>query len=171
MAVFDFSPFAEERVGFVEKKDRAAFFSRIEQAPQVFLRLADVLVHDRAEIDAEKVEAQLPRQDFGCHGFPCAAAAGKQGADPQAALTFFRESPIVIDLVPLPDVSGDLAQQLKLRFGQHQFIPSRRGFDSLGQVVHSGARLNPASVPNFAAQLSFVARTRTQDGASGLNVS
>ena len=71
----------------------------------------------------------------------------------------------------MPDLSGNLAQQLTLRFGQHQFVPGRRRLDSLGQVVEPGAGLNPASVPKFAAELLFIARARTQDRASSLNVS
>lgn len=56
MAVLDFAALAEECVGLIEKQDGSPFLGRIEYAPQIFRRLADVFTNDLAEIDAVEVQ-------------------------------------------------------------------------------------------------------------------
>ena len=62
VAVLDLGPLAEERVRLVEEQDRAARLGRVEDPPQVLLRLADVLADDLAEVDAVEVEVELARR-------------------------------------------------------------------------------------------------------------
>src|SRR5260221_704749 len=47
VAILDLAAFAEKRVSLVEQEDGPTLFSRIEDAAQVLLGLADVLAHDR----------------------------------------------------------------------------------------------------------------------------
>jgi hypothetical protein len=53
---------------------------RIEDAPQVPFRFANVLAHDSREVDPVKVKAQLIRQNFRGHRFASAAGSGEQRA-------------------------------------------------------------------------------------------
>ena len=41
----------------------------------------------------------------------------------------------VVDLGALPDVDGDLAQQRRSGFRQHQVVPGRGGLDALRQLL------------------------------------
>ena len=117
VAVFHLAPFAEERVGFVEKQDRATFLGGIEQTAQIFLRLADVLAHDRAEIDPIKIEPQFVRQNFRREGFTRAARPGKECAQTEPAIGLLGETPVVVDPRPLPQMLGDRLQGVQLGRG------------------------------------------------------
>jgi hypothetical protein len=70
------------------KKDHAAGLSRIEQAAQVLLGLADILADHRGEIDAVEIEPKMIGDDFGGHRLAGAAVAGEQHADAEARLIF-----------------------------------------------------------------------------------
>ena len=59
VAVPHFAAFAEERVGFVEKQDRAAVLRRVEHPAQVLFGFADVLAHHRGQIDPIEIEMEL----------------------------------------------------------------------------------------------------------------
>src|SRR6185503_1159498 len=56
VTVFHFAAFAEERVRFVEEKNRTTIFRRIKHAPQVFLSLADVLTDNTRKVYAIEIE-------------------------------------------------------------------------------------------------------------------
>ena len=77
MAILNLAAFAEKRVSFVEQQDGPTFFSRVEDAPQVLLGLADVLAHDRRQVDAIEVEPQLVRQHLRRQCLTSAACARK----------------------------------------------------------------------------------------------
>ena len=81
MAVFDFTAFAKQSVGFVEEENRAAVLRRVEHAPQILLGLSDVFAYHRRQIDAIQVQAQIVGDHFGGHGFSRSAVARKQSAD------------------------------------------------------------------------------------------
>ena len=58
MAVFDLAALAEECIGLGEEKDGPPCRGGTEDSPQVFLRLADVLADDLAQIDAIEIEVE-----------------------------------------------------------------------------------------------------------------
>ena len=49
VAVFDFAALAEQRVGFVEEQDRAAFFGGVEHPAQILFGFADVFADHLAQ--------------------------------------------------------------------------------------------------------------------------
>jgi hypothetical protein len=59
------SALAKERIGFVQKEDCTTSFHRGEDAPQIFLRLANVFRDDDAQIDAGQVLSQIAGQSLG----------------------------------------------------------------------------------------------------------
>ena len=126
VAVLDLAALAEQRVGLVEEQDRAALLRRVEDPPQVLLRLADVLADDRAQVDPVEVEPQLVREHLGGHRLAGAARAGEERADAEAARALRGESPVLVDRRALADVGGDLAQGLELRLREHEVVPARR---------------------------------------------
>ena len=65
VAIIDLGAFAKKRVRFVEKKDCATRFCRIEDSTYILLRLADVFAHHVAQIDAVEVHPQPARQSLG----------------------------------------------------------------------------------------------------------
>ncbi len=156
VAVFDLAALAEQRVGFVEEQDRAAFFGGVEDPAQIFLGLADVLVHHLAEIDAIEIEIELTRQHFTGHGFAGAAGAGKQRADAQTARPRRAEAPDVVHLGPLAHLHGDLSQGLFLRVRQHEIVPPGEGNDALGKIVETRPGMSPADFPKRAAEIAAV---------------
>src|SRR5258706_11451115 len=93
MAVPNFAALAEERVGFIKQEDRTALFCRIEDTPQVFLRLADVLADNLTEVNTVQVEVQFVSEYFCRHCLTGAACTGEERADTQAASAPGGESP------------------------------------------------------------------------------
>ncbi len=51
VAIMHIGAFAKERIRFVEKEDRTTAIRRIEDAPQILLRLANIFRDDGAQID------------------------------------------------------------------------------------------------------------------------
>ena len=70
MSISDVRALPEDGIGLIEKQDGAATFGGIEDTAEVLVGFADVLADHGAEIDPVKVQAQLPGQDLGGHGFP-----------------------------------------------------------------------------------------------------
>ena len=147
VAVFHLAPFAEERVGFVEKQDRATFLGGVEHAAQIFLRLADVLAHNRAEIDPEKIEPQFVRQNFRREGFTRAARPGEECAQTEPAIGLLGETPVVVDPRPLPQMLGDRLQGVQLGRGQDDVGPAGVGSDALREILQARPRLQATGIP------------------------
>jgi hypothetical protein len=61
VAVAHLAALAEERIGFVEEQQDAAFFRGVEDLLQVLLGLADVLAHHRRQVDPIEIEPQARR--------------------------------------------------------------------------------------------------------------
>src|SRR2546425_956813 len=73
---------AEERVGLVEEEDRVRALGGVEDPVEVLLRLADVLAHDRREVDPEELESELLRQHLASHRLACSGLAGEEHLQP-----------------------------------------------------------------------------------------
>jgi len=52
VAILHLGAFAKEGIRFIEKEDCTTAIRRIEDAPQILLRLANIFRHDGAQIDA-----------------------------------------------------------------------------------------------------------------------
>ncbi|MFO0889868.1 MAG: hypothetical protein U0790_12095 [Isosphaeraceae bacterium] len=63
----------------------------------------------------------------------------------------------MVDPRALPDMDGDLPEQVDLRRGEHQVVPGCGGLDPLGQPVHPGPGEVPAGVPEPVFQDRAVA--------------
>ena len=68
--------------GFVEQENRLGPAALLEDPRQVFLRLADVLVHDAREVDLEDLHPQVASQYARRHGLPGARRPVEQRRDP-----------------------------------------------------------------------------------------
>src|SRR5207253_5317502 len=137
-------------------------------ASEVLLRLADVLAHDLAQVDAVEVEPELVREHLALHRLPRTARALEERADPEPATRLRREAPRVVDLRAPADVRGDLAQDLALRLRQDEVVPPRGRLDPLREVVETWARLGPACVPERAREVVVLGR-RERARAGGLD--
>ena len=78
VAVTHLAALAEQRVGLVEEQHGAALFRRVEDAAQVLLGFADVLVDHGAEVDAVQVQLEGAGDHFGGERLAGAADAGEQ---------------------------------------------------------------------------------------------
>src|SRR5258706_6237675 len=147
MAVPNFAALAEERVGFIKQEDCTTLFCRVEDAPQVFLRLADILADDLAEVDTVQVEVQFSSEHFCRHCLTCSARTGEECADTQSASAAGGESPGFVYGSTLPDVDGDIAQHLTLCFRNYQVTPGGGWFDALGKVIQAHPHQHTAGIP------------------------
>src|SRR5271165_777699 len=159
MRILHLAALAKQGIGFVEEQDRATALGSVEDAAQVLLGLADVLAHYRAQVDAVKIEPQGGRQHLRRHGLAGAALTGEERTDSQTANHLLRQSPGAIDLVTIAYVRRNLAQDSLLRFVQDQVVPVGAWFESLGQIVETGARVNAATVPQSLGELGWRCRS------------
>ena len=144
VAVPDLAALAEQRVGLVEEQDRAAVLGGVEEPGEVLLRFADVLAHDRGEIDAVELEMQLVREHLGRHRLAGAALAGEERRDAQSARALPGKPPPLEDGEPMAQMHRHLPQSERLRLGQHQVVPARGRVDALRERVET-APLEPAA--------------------------
>ena len=85
------------------------------------------------------------------------------------------EAPDAVDLGPLADVRGDLAQEVEQRLGQHQVVPGGGRLDPLGQAVHPRLGPGAAGVPEPGPQRvggrrGILGKDRGADAVDGLGV-
>jgi hypothetical protein len=90
MCILDLAALAEQRIRFAEEQYGAGRLRLVEQAGEVLLGLADVLVDDAGQIDAIQVEGQFAGQDLGGHRLAGARLAAEQHRQPAA----HRQAPI-----------------------------------------------------------------------------
>ena len=76
--VLDLGPLAEDRVRLVEQEDAVDAVGLVEDAVEVLLRLADVLVDDRGEVDDVEIEAEIGGDDLGRQRLAGPRVAGEQ---------------------------------------------------------------------------------------------
>src|SRR5262245_8212126 len=156
MAILDLTAFAEQGVRLVEQQNRSTLFGGIEHKPEVLFCFSDVLAHHLAQVDAVQVESQFVCQHLSRHRLARAAGASEQRADAEAASALGCESPLIVDLWPPPDVSGDIAQSLTLGLGQHEIVPGRRRLYALAQVVQACPSLGATGIPERGSRRAFV---------------
>lgn len=83
--VLDLRPLPEDGVGLVEEQYGVGAVGLGEDALQVLLGLADVLVDDRGELDDVEIEAEFGGDDLGGERLAGAGLAREQSEHPSAA--------------------------------------------------------------------------------------
>ena len=78
---------------------------------------------------------------------PVPGVAREQHRDPPPATSAGPHTPVVEDQVPAPGPSGQLAERVGRRRGQHQVVPADRRLDPAGQPFEAGAVLGPGPGP------------------------
>ena len=91
--VLDLAPLAEERVGLVEQQDAVDPVGLGEDAVEVLLGLADVLVDDGRQVDDVQVEAEVAREHLRGHRLAGARIAREERGDARGAGCCRRPSP------------------------------------------------------------------------------
>src|SRR5262249_17817199 len=163
VAVLHLAALPEERVGLVEEEDGATVLCRVEETAEVLLRLADVLAHDRGEVDAIQIQAQLVRDPLGRHRLARAALAGEEDADAEAPAHLAGETPVLVDPGALPDLVGNVMEEGRRTSRQDEVVPGRLGIEALGKGIQPGARRRAARIPEPGAEESRVMRLGTRD--------
>ena len=93
VGVADLRALAEQRVRLVEEQHAVHALGLVEDAVEVLLRLADVLVDDGGEVDRVEVEAQLAGDHLGGHRLAGPRRPGEQRRDALAAATAALHAP------------------------------------------------------------------------------
>ena len=144
---------AEDRVGLVEEQHGVRARRGSEDALEVLLGLADVLVDDRREVDDVEVEAELAGDDLGGHRLAGARVAREQRDDAVPATAARAHAPVAEHLLAVPGPQLDLAQRAQRPGRQHEVVPADR-LASTRRASRSSADAFSARAP--AARCSAV---------------
>ncbi len=139
--VLDLGALAEQGVGLVEQQHAVDPVGLGEDAVQVLLGLADVLVDDGREVDHVQVQPEVAGEDLGRHRLAGAGIAGEQGRHPTTAGGGVPHPPLADDPVAVPCPRRDLAQLGVHRPGQDQVVPARDGLHPAGEALETGGVL------------------------------
>src|SRR6185437_15544492 len=121
--VLHFGAFAEERVGLIEEEDGVGSLGFAEDLAELLFGFANVLADYDGEVDAIKVEAEVPRNNTGGHGFPRPADAAEQDVEALAGREALIESPLRIDGVTMALGGADIVQLADDVRWNHQAVP------------------------------------------------
>ena len=111
---------------------------RREDALQVLLGLADVLVDHGGEVDDVQLQVEVVRDHLGGHRLAGARVAGEQGGDPDAATAAGPHPPVSEHLLPVPGPQRDLLQGGEDGGRQHQVGPADARLDPAGEPLQRG---------------------------------
>ena len=134
VGILHFRALAEDGIGFVEEEDGAAALGFVEDAPQIFFRLANKLAHNRREVQFVEVQPQIAGDDLGGHCLARAGRASEENGDPGAGLELAPHTPLLHHHTPALDHLHQLLQHRFLVAGHNQIVPVIAGFDLLGQT-------------------------------------
>ena len=143
VGVSDVAALAEDRVGLVEEQHGVDPAGLGEDALQVLLGLADVLVHHRGQVHRVEVEPEIRRDHLGRHRLAGAGVAGEQRGHPVSPAAAAPHPPVGEHRVAMPGPRGDLLQPAQHRRGQHQVLPADLGLDPPRQPLEPGGVLRP----------------------------
>ena len=150
---------------------------------EVLLRLADVLAHDRGQVDGEQVQSQRTGDDLCCHRLARSRRSGEQGADPLAPGQLRVEAPLVHHPCPVlhprhqfPQLGHDVGRKDQVVPGVGDRYPTGEGAQLVaalaargGEEIGRGQRRRPRKV---AVRTAVVVRggvrtSQSQPGRDG----
>jgi len=132
--VGDRGPVPENGVGLVEQQNRVGVFGLGENLFEVLLGLADVLAHDRGEVDLVQFHAGVGGDYLRGHRLPRPRGAGEQRNHARSAAEPLLELPLGVDPPLVGHVRGD-RPEFAHRVGlELDVLPPCGGFELLGQV-------------------------------------
>ena len=143
--VVDGRPAAEQRVGLVEEEHRAGGLGSIEHPRQVLLRVADVLRHDRRQVDDVQVQPEAPGHQPGRHRLPGARWPGEERGG-AAGWRQPREAPLLADPVRQLDLGDQRVQQLEPVQREHQLVPVPIDDHAAGRAVEPRPGRRPGGI-------------------------
>ncbi len=123
MGVLDVRALAEHRVRLVEQQHTVDAIRLGEDAVEVLLRLTDVLVDDRRQVDDIQVQAKVVGHDFRGHRFSRARVAREQGRQAATLDRGAAHAPGIEDQVPIASTRGQLVELHRDLVGEHQVAP------------------------------------------------
>src|SRR5262249_5224013 len=132
VAVLHFAAFAEESVCLIEEQDGASVFSRVEQPAQVLLRLADVLIDDRRQIDSIEPKLQLIGKDLRGHCLAGPALTREQRINAETSRASCAEASRFINAPAVAHLRCNLGKEFHFGFGQYEAVPRGLRFYSFG---------------------------------------
>ena len=136
---------AEDRVGLVEEQHGVRARRGPEDALEVLLGLADVLVDDGREVDDVQVEAQAAGDDLGRHRLAGARVAREQRDDAVPAPAAGPHAPVAEHLLAVPGAQLDLAQRVQRPGGSTRSSQPTAGVDPAGEPVERRGVLGPGA--------------------------
>ena len=122
---------------------------RRERSVQVFLRLPDVLVDDRREVDLVEVHAELGGEDFGGEGLARAARAAQERFHTLSRLGAKGLAQNVREALPVPAAGIDLVQPRGDDRTHDEIIPP----GSRIEAYREGIERIPPDLPNRRSNL------------------
>lgn len=166
--IADVGALAKQRVGFVKKQYPVLVFGPLEEGAEVFFRLADVLRHQRGEVNAVHVVARELAQKSGGHRLARAGRPVEQGAE--AGLDLALHLPVVEQGVVMFDPGLDLAEVGLSLGAEHEVVPFEFGFQLLRRETAAQARRGDVAEGEQFDKLWVEDEFAARGGFAGLHV-
>ena len=145
MGILHLRALAEDGIRLVEEQDTVDPIGLDEDPVEVLLGLADVLVHDRRQVDDIEVKAEIGGNNLGRHRLAHAGVARKEPGDALAARRAGTHAPRVEHPLPVACPGGQLPELDDDVVGQHEVTPVHLRADAPREALQAGCVLRPGT--------------------------